>query len=98
MAVFTAAGGSLGFDPSRAFDLSDGVFDFRGGSPVIGVDGYPYIFTVASADVAAGTAGAPPGGVLAGQGYWRRGTSLGTGAVADYETAYPTLGQPYDEA
>lgn len=91
MSVFSASGGTLGFDPSRAFDLSDGVFDFRVGSPVVGVDGYTYIFTVASADVAAGTAGAPPAGVLAGQGYWRRGDALGTGAVANYEAAYPTL-------
>lgn len=98
MAVFAATGGSLGFDPSRAFDLSDGVFDFREGSPQVGVDGYTYVFVVASADIAAGTAGAPPGGVTAGQGYWRRGNSMGTGSVADYEAEYPTLDQPYDVA
>lgn len=95
MSVFAATGGPLGFDPSRAFDLKDGVFDFRVGSPVVGVDGYTYIFRVATADIAAGTAGAPPLGVLNGQGYWARGDALGTGAVANYETAYPTLKQPY---
>ena len=91
MPAFSATGGSLGFDPSRAYDVGDGVFDFRVGSPMVGVDGYTYIFRIAAADIAAGTAGAPENGVLSGQGYWARGNSLGTGSIADYDEEYPPL-------
>lgn len=95
MAVFSANGGALGFDPTRAYDVSDGVFDFREGSMIEGIDGYRYIFQVAASDVAPNTANYPVGGVSEGQGYWERQATYPGDAIADYEAEYPSLLQPY---
>lgn len=84
---YVGAGGSLGvnLDDTYNSEAEYGVFGFRPGSTIIGVNGYPYQFTQATADIAAGTAGAPATGVLAQQFYWKRGTSMGTATVNDTE-------------
>lgn len=98
MGVFSGNGGALGFDPTRAFDVSDGVFDFREGTTVEGIDGYRYIFQIAESDIPANTTGAPAGGVAEGQGYWKRQATYPTDAIADYEAVYPSNLQPYGAA
>lgn len=77
---YVGAGGSLGVNVNTVYNsrAEYGIFGFRPGSTIIGVDGYAYYFTKASADIAAGTANVPPQGVKANQFYWRKSQLLGS--------------------
>lgn len=77
---YVGAGGSLGVNVNATYNSKAeyGIFGFRKGSTTIGVDGYGYYFTQATADIAPGTANVPAQGVKNGQYYWRKGTLLGS--------------------
>lgn len=87
--VFAGNGGTIGFNANKAYTPEEmQIFGWREGSSVDGVDGFPYIFRIATADVNEATSGIT-GGVKNGQGYWFKGTSMGTGSIADYNAKYP---------
>ena len=93
--VFTGNGGTIGVNLDKAYTPEEmEIFGFREGSSVDGVDGFPYIFRIATADVNEATSGIT-GGVLDGQGYWFKGTSMGTGSIADYDATYPPATPDY---
>ncbi len=92
---FTGNGGTIGVNLNKAYTPEEmEIFGFREGSSVDGVDGYPYIFRIATGAVNEATSGIA-GGVATGQGYWFRGTSMGTGAVDDYDAKYPPATPDY---
>lgn len=87
--VFTGNGGTIGVNLNKAYTPEEmQIFGFREGSTIDAVDGFPYIFRIATADVNESTSGIT-GGVKSGQGYWFKGTSMGTGSIADYNAKYP---------
>lgn len=92
---FAGNGGTIGVNLNKAYTPGEmEIFGWREGSAIDGVDGYPYLFRIATADVNEATSGIT-GGVKTGQGYWFRGTSMGTGSIDAYATKYPPATPDY---
>jgi len=76
---YVGAGGTSGVNVNDVWPASSArlqIMGFRRGSTAIGVDGYTYYLTLATADVPAGTAGYPATGVPANHLYWKREVDL----------------------